>query len=346
MPTSLKSRAEEWDRLIARLDKAGVPPDVRWRTLILYMRNVRGFYFLSERQKSEIQQLIVDTLKARDYTDRHYEEVVKRQEEILLGPHKEKLRMTLDESEGLLRDFRDLMLRKKGDVQELEVLTVGLVESEKSPKEMISAMRKAFHEVVHAMETDMADLTRISMTDALTQLYNRRAFDEHLSASAEACVQAGQPLSLIMIDIDHFKRFNDTYGHRIGDQALRVVAKVLLLHGEEVNGRPDAGRKGRYFPARYGGEEFAVVLNRTPLEEAAQMGETIRSRVEHYNFTIQDNSGNVLHEGVRITVSVGVARLDPAWKGAWAENLLEHADKHLYQAKESGRNKVCCVLEE
>ncbi|MGE4291422.1 MAG: GGDEF domain-containing protein [Desulfovibrio sp.] len=342
----MKQRSDEWDRLIDRLNKAGVPPDVRWRTLILYMRNVRGFYFLSERQKGEIQQLIVDTLKARDYSDKHYEEVVKRQEDILLGPHREKLRMTLDESQGLLRDFRDLLLRKKGDVKNLEVLTVGLVESEKSPREMISAMRKAFHEVVQAMETDMADLTHISMTDALTQLYNRRALDEQLALSTRRSVDTGQPLSLIMIDIDHFKRFNDDYGHRIGDQALRVVAKVLQLKGEEVNGKSSTGRDGRYFAARYGGEEFAVVLSGLGRADATSVAESIRSRVEHYNFTIQDNSGNVLHEGIRITVSAGVAQLDPDWKGAWAENLVELADKHLYQAKAGGRNKVCCQTPE
>lgn len=342
MESTLRNRSEEWDRLITRLDKAGVPPDVRWRTLILYMRNVRGFYFLSERQKSEIQQLIMDTLKERNYTDEHYVEVVKRQEDILLGPHKEKIRMALDESEALMRDVRDLLLRKKGDVQDLENLTVSLVESEQSPREMISAMRKAFHDVVHAMESDMADLTRMSLTDALTQLYNRRAFDEHIANCSQAAGKSGEPLSLVMLDIDHFKRFNDTYGHRIGDQALRAVAKVLMHHAGEVNGKTDAGRDGQYFTARYGGEEFAVVLNRTGLKEAAMLGESIRSRVERYNFTIQDNSGNVLHEGIRITVSVGVAQLDPTWKGAWADNLVELADKHLYEAKECGRNKVCC----
>lgn len=342
MTISLQDRAEEWEHLIARLDKAGVPPDVRWRTLILYMRNVRGFYFLSERQKSEMQQLIVETLRTRNYSDAHYEEVVRRQEDILLGPHKEKLRMAMDESEALLRDFRDLLLRKKGDVRDLEVLTVGLVENEKNPREIISAMRKAFHEVVHTMESDMADLTRVSMTDALTQVYNRRALDEHIERCAGQCLSGGAPLALIMLDIDLFKRFNDTYGHRIGDQALRVVAKVLLNHAEEINGRRDAGREGKYFPARYGGEEFAVVL-RTPLDEAAGLAEAVRTRVERYNFTIQDNNGNVLHQGVRITVSGGVAALDPAWKGAWAENLVEYADKQLYRAKEDGRNRVCCA---
>lgn len=341
MDAMVRQRNEEWNRIIHRLDKAGVPPDVRWRTLILYMRNVRGFSFLSERQKSEIQQLIVETIKAREYTDAQYADVVRRQEEILLGPHKEKIRMALDESEALLGDFRELLLRKKGDVQDLETLTVELVESEKDPREMISAMRKAFHDVVQAMEADMADLTRMSMVDGLTQLYNRRAFDEHVECCAGTCLQERLPLALIMADIDNFKRFNDTYGHRIGDQALRVVAKVLQTHASEVNGGTGKDPNAKYFAARYGGEEFAVVLRGVGLSEAAGLAESLRSRVERYNFTIQDNSGNVLHGGIRITVSLGVAQLDPCWNGAWADNLVEAADKRLYEAKERGRNCVC-----
>ena len=329
-------RAHEWDSLLARLDKAGVPRDVRWRTLILYMRNVKSFYFLTEDQKSRLQELILETVRGKDFSDERFEDIVRRHEEVLLGPYREKLEVTMSESEAMLKDFRDLVRRRKGDVQNLEVLTVDLVDSELTPKEMLSAMRKAFHEVVNSMEQDMDDLTRMSMTDALTQLYNRRAFDQRLEQAVVQARAENAPLSLVMIDIDHFKRFNDTYGHRIGDQALQVVSKVLRLLGQERN----ADGEEHYWAARYGGEEFSVILPGCGTEEAVRQAECIRRRVERYNFTIQDNDGNVLHDGIKITVSLGVAKLSNEWRGALSGNLVEAADRNLYRAKENGRNRV------
>ncbi|MEF2144346.1 MAG: GGDEF domain-containing protein [Desulfovibrionaceae bacterium] len=339
MQTPGKS-ATEWDQIIERLDRAGVPCDVQWRTLMLYMRHVRGFYFLSEQQKEEVQKLIVQTLKDGDYSEERYREIVRRQEEILVSPLQTKVRQLLRESEALLQDFKSIMQHRKGDVEELEVLSVDLVEGEQSPLETVSTMRKAFRKVVQSMESDMADLTRMSMTDGLTQLYNRRALDEHLECCVGHSLEKNRPLSLVMVDIDHFKHFNDEYGHRIGDQALRVVGEVLLNCAAELNG--ENMEKRHCFPARYGGEEFVVVLGGLTLDKAREIGEKIRCCVEEYDFTIQDNSGKVLKEGVRLTVSAGAAQLDPKWGGAFAANLLETADRHLYAAKESGRNCVCC----
>ena len=337
MAAELNAYEHEWNRVLERLDQAGVPRDLRWRTLILYMRNVKGFYFLTEEQKAQLQTLIADCMRSKDFTEERYAEVVKRHEEILLGPLMERYRSALDETESLLQDFNSLLKRKKGDVQRLEVVSVDTVRRGGSPKEMISTMRKAFHEVVHAMEVDMDNLARMSLTDELTQLNNRRALDGHLDACVGRAVDKGGPLGFILLDIDNFKNFNDTYGHLVGDQALRVVAKVLKLCGQEVNTSfsPDT-----YYPARYGGEEFVIVIEGLDKEQALDVAQTVRRRLERYNFTIQDTDGNVIHEGIRITASLGVAMLDPAWKGALVGNLVESADRNLYKAKEQGRNQV------
>lgn len=331
-----------WDELIDRLDRAGIPADPHWRTLVLYMRNMREFFFLSEKQKEQMQKLIVDTLRAKDYSKERYMDIIKAKEEILLGPHKEKMQMALAETQELLDDVRDLLLRKKGDVMGLEIATVELVENEPNPQNIISSMRKAFREVVDSMERDMKNLTELSMTDQLTQLSNRRAFDQVLDQAISSSLAGGTPLSLVLIDIDHFKNFNDSYGHRIGDQALQVVGKTLLNIGSAIN-VDDA--EEMYHPCRYGGEEFAVILPQNDLGAATEVAEEIRQRIESCKFTLHDKNGNMQHDGLQITVSLGVQQFDPTWNGAYVANIVEQADRKLYFAKETGRNRVCSELD-
>ncbi len=143
-----------------------------------------------------------------------------------------------------------------------------------------------------------------------------------------------------MLDIDHFKNFNDTYGHRIGDQALATAAKLIRAHGDEMTKDGIA-----YLPARYGGEEFVVILPRSNKVRAETIAEQLRRMIERYNFMIRDTHGEVLKRGIRITVSIGVAQMSDKWKGAFADNLVESADRALYQAKGAGRNRVA-VFEE
>ncbi|MBU1247120.1 MAG: GGDEF domain-containing protein [Proteobacteria bacterium] len=288
-----------------------------------------------------MQKLIVDTLRAKEYTDERYQELVLEQEEILLAPHKEKIQLALDETQALMSDVQRLLLRKKGDVQSLETTAVDLVESGGNPKNLISSMRKAFQEVVNSMEQDMKDLTELSMTDQLTKLRNRRAFDQCLEQAVSSAMSDGTPLSLVMIDIDHFKLFNDTYGHRVGDQALQVVSRALLKLGEEIN----AGGEIAYQACRYGGEEFTVILPGANGPSGAQVAEEIRKRIERCALNIEDKFGKLLHERLSITVSLGVQELDPNWNGAYVSNLVEQADKKLYFAKETGRNRVCHQLD-
>lgn len=157
--------------------------------------------------------------------------------------------------------------------------------------------------------------------DGLTQIPNRRCFDERLRQESLRHVRYGQPLSLILFDLDHFKRINDTLGHQAGDAVLRQMAALLMetLRGTDL-------------PARYGGEEFAVILPHTGPEQAAQLAERIRVRVARHRFDC-GCGGNP----VSMTVSAGVATLG---EGADGASLVAMADQALYQAKEAGRNQV------
>jgi len=164
-----------------------------------------------------------------------------------------------------------------------------------------------------------------SLTDQLTGIANRKAFDTELQESIERAIETGEPLSLVMCDIDHFKNFNDTWGHQTGDQVLRLVANCL---SENVKGRDTA--------ARYGGEEFAVILPQTELRGAVNLANQIRGKVESKKL-VKKSTGDIL--GV-ITISAGVTQYDVHESAA---EFVRRADACLYGAKHAGRN---CVIAE
>lgn len=160
-----------------------------------------------------------------------------------------------------------------------------------------------------------------SVTDALTHLYNRHFMDTHLENLVQQAHRHNRPLSLMLIDVDHFKPINDTYGHAIGDEALQGVAKVLLR-----------GIRTADMAARYGGEEFVVLLPETDLLSATVVTDRIRQMVETTSFRVSHEIGNL-----NLTVSIGAAQLR---KNETAGQLIKRADEALYKAKTSGRNQV------
>ena len=156
--------------------------------------------------------------------------------------------------------------------------------------------------------------------DALTNLNNRRQFEVRLKQEIATTKRQKNPLCAMMIDIDFFKKVNDTYGHASGDTVLRTVASVIKQHLRESD-----------IPSRYGGEEFAVLLPYTHIDEAQIVGERLRKAVEATPVTIDKKTINV-------TISMGLAEFNTEETG---EELFERADKALYAAKENGRNRVC-----
>ncbi|MBF0393853.1 MAG: GGDEF domain-containing protein, partial [Alphaproteobacteria bacterium] len=169
---------------------------------------------------------------------------------------------------------------------------------------------------------NLDELKRESATDALTGIANRRQFDVALTESAVAAREKGEPLCLCMIDIDLFKNFNDNYGHAMGDQVLKLVAKTLV---ENVKGRDTA--------ARYGGEEFSVILPDTTISSALKVAEAIRMAVERKK-VVNRRTGVSLG---KITLSIGVAEYR---LGEPLGRFVHRADEALYVSKRNGRNQV------
>lgn len=167
------------------------------------------------------------------------------------------------------------------------------------------------------------DLEQLSRTDALTGLANRRSFAEGLERHWNMSVRLQRPIALLVIDVDRFKNYNDSFGHAAGDLCLQVVADVLA---SSARGATDVA-------ARLGGEEFALILPETGEDTAALVAERIRTTVE--SFTLEPTA-DLPHP---VTVSVGVAAMNPA-EGQQAGMLVDAADRALYRAKETGRNRV------
>ncbi len=176
--------------------------------------------------------------------------------------------------------------------------------------------------VEHTM-ADNARLEQLAQTDPLTQLLNRRALTETITAEMERALRYDSSLALLMIDLDHFKRVNDTHGHLIGDDVLRDVAAILrnLVRGNDV-------------VARYGGEEFLILLPETDDAGADTFAERVRASVAGHSFATRPRE-----EGLSITASIGVATF-PAARIETVEDLFARADAALYRAKADGRDRV------
>jgi diguanylate cyclase len=177
---------------------------------------------------------------------------------------------------------------------------------------------------INNLQQSLEAIRAESLTDPLTGLGNRKYFDRMIEIEVQNALTKDQPLSLLMFDIDHFKSFNDSYGHLTGDQVLRLVGLSLkqTIKGQDIT-------------ARYGGEEFAVVLPNTVLRQALTVADHIRRAVMAKELK-KKSTGEILG---RVTISVGVSMLK---EGDDTDSLIERADACLYAAKRAGRNRVIC----
>jgi diguanylate cyclase (GGDEF)-like protein len=226
--------------------------------------------------------------------------------------------------------------RVEVDGRHVLAVPLGATEDRRRPGGVLSVVREggAFSDDECALVESLAGQAAVSLenvqlheqvrrqavTDELTGLSNHRRFQEALTDELERTRRFGQPVALLMLDIDNFKRVNDTYGHPQGDEVLRAVARVLREVSRDVDE-----------PARYGGEEMAVILPQTDLEGAYQAAERVRTEIEALQIPMLDGPGHL-----RVTASLGVAcGMETSKSG-----LIGAADRALYEAKHSGKNRT------
>jgi diguanylate cyclase len=205
----------------------------------------------------------------------------------------------------------------------IETLVQTAADIKRDNRALETRLKSSRHEISQ-LQHNLDTARNESLTDPLTTLANRKYFDESLARNMLEATTSAEPVSLMLADIDHFKTFNDTYGHLTGDQVLRLVAVSVKQNV-----------KGQDIAARYGGEEFGIILPRAALREANAVADQIRRAVMGKEL-MKRSTGE--HLG-RVTVSIGVASYR---RGDTIQSLIERADGCLYAAKRNGRNRVIC----
>jgi diguanylate cyclase len=254
-------------------------------------------------------------------------EVATKQLDNKLGSIVAMIRVHLESSENYSEALAQAhaSLLPRADTEKIQAVVKALITENKKMQGETAELRNKLEksqEEIQALRASLSEAQEIGLRDSLTSIGNRRCFDEILLKEVAESRQAKVPLSLIMCDIDHFKRLNDGFGHVVGDEILKLFARLLC---DNV--------KGRDTVTRYGGEEFAVILPHTPLEGAANLAERIRTQFESKNLTVNKSGERI----GKMTASFGVATLS---ESDTPDLLVQRADGKLYDAKRSGRNCV------
>lgn len=305
------------------------------------------WYVYYSRANSDVNRAI-DILVAnrQKFTEERCQELHQR----FLGPShsEEKVRRAGEQLNTAIRDVAGVVKNvrsatsqysgtletvtgKLGGVNTAEDLQI-ILETIVSDTEQMVAQNKTLEaqldkstQAMEALQRDLETIRREAMTDGLTGLSNRKAFDEEIRRIAREADTNNVTFTLLMVDIDHFKGFNDNFGHQVGDQVLRLVARTLV-----------DGVKGRDIAARYGGEEFAILLPETEMRAGVAVGENLRRTLSTKDIINRSNGEKM----GRITMSIGVAEY---YNGESIEDLIERADAALYTAKHNGRNQVAAA---
>ncbi len=309
-------------------------------------RNYEIFYLHSSGQNKELSDAIRKALRAHsclteEDAERIYEEYIQptayaAQVDLVGGQISSEIKelltaiATASQKTGLFGNSLKGITEELGAVRSPSQLNIIVKKLVLSTNEMtdyshdlemrLAESRQQIEEMHHNLETIRAE----SLTDQLTGLSNRKRFDEVLETEMKEAEESGEPLCMMLMDIDRFKSFNDTFGHQTGDQVLRLFAHTMK-----------ANVKGRDLTARYGGEEFAIILPKTKLSAAVSLGNQIREAVRSKEL-IKKSTGESLG---RITMSVGISCHK---QNDTAEELIRRADMCLYAAKNGGRDQVKC----
>lgn len=330
------------------LDQVQLPPETHRRARLLQDRLANDDDWDSLRRVlDETAQLVIETVT---FGQREFETFLQRLDERLLSLQQDfgfqqeaqedrrsasavleqSVQAELHSLGRSVNEARDLEGLRRSVTGHLETIGDQLKHyrtQEDEREQALSGQLAAMQEKLVAMETHceqvrekLRDERQRALTDILTGLPNREAWDDRLQFEFDRWRRYGQPLSLAVVDIDHFKRVNDSYGHRAGDKVLQMVGRVLRERLRSTD-----------FVARYGGEEFVVLLPETPLERAVVVIDDLREHISGLPFHFQG-------QPVSVTFSAGLSSLRAGIDDV--DQIFDEADRALYQAKENGRNQV------
>ncbi|WP_207263321.1 GGDEF domain-containing protein [Desulfovibrio sp. Huiquan2017] len=338
----------EIDRFFKNFHQSDNPHEADWMAVILFVRNLLSrLSIYSDDKKSEIQFEICEQLMENDFSEKRLETVIALLDGYLmqtigalemeeaLAVEKRTAGLLINEMNEMISSMHGASTRQDIRLNTFQEETVEVIREGAQKSHILSRVRGMFKEIIEEFREETRALNakaehfRVTaeFDPLLTDLHNRRSLEAHLRETVEEFARTGTPLTLMMIDVDHFKKVNDTYGHQAGDDVLRALARIVNTHAIRHSG----------FAARYGGEELVVVLRDMDLGRASATAEALRADVERYDFRVRTN-GKLGDTPINFTVSVGVARMKVGWS---VGELIGAADAALYQAKNSGRNRVC-----
>ena len=282
---------------------------------------------LTEADLEQIYETYLSHIKTTDRIDKVGARVIGEIDEVM-RLLTDALGMSASYDASLDGASQKLTTAKTG--QQVMAIVEMLVKSTREMRDTNKALEerlKLSKDEISNLQQSLEAIRAESLTDPLTGLGNRKYFDRMIEMAVQTALASGEPLSLLIFDIDHFKSFNDSYGHLTGDQVLRLVGISLkqTIKGQDIT-------------ARYGGEEFAVVLPNTGLRQALTVADHIRRAVMAKELK-KKSTGEILG---RVTISVGVSMLK---QGDDTDSLIERADACLYAAKRNGRNRVICEVD-
>jgi diguanylate cyclase (GGDEF)-like protein len=346
--STMSKSSSEIDLFFRNLHETDNPHESDWMAVILFVRNLLPrLSIYSDDKKSEIQFEVCEQLMENDFSEKRLDTVLALLDGCLmqtigalemeeaLTQEKRTAGLLISEMDEMITTMHGANERQDHRLNTFQEETVGVIRESSQKSHILSKVRGMFQELIEEFREEArvlnAKAEHFRMTadfdPLLTELHNRRSLEAHLRVAVEEFARSGTPLSLMMIDVDHFKNVNDTHGHQAGDDVLRALARIVNTHAIQYDG----------FAARYGGEELIVAVQDMDLNRAAVMAEALRADVEDYDFRVRTN-GQLADTPINFTVSVGVARLKVGWT---AGELVGAADAALYQAKNSGRNRVC-----
>ena len=318
-----------------RLRNDGIPAvPQNFEVWYVYFANV------NPKLKDEINNILMDQpqLTSRDCQDLYEKYINNGQDRETVQRAGDQIQATLQDISSVVQNVKDVTSNYTGSLkdikdkvtetptpEELRDIVDALTRDTEKMMQYNAELEKRLDQsslVMNDLKRDLERIRREAITDGLTGLANRKSFDDQIARLWRDCRKNGGTFSLLMVDIDHFKAFNDNHGHQVGDQVLRLVAMTMI---NEV--------KGQDMAARYGGEEFAIILPGTNINAAKTVGETLRKAIEQKEI-VNRSTGNQLG---RITVSIGAAQF---YGMEDVDGLISRADKALYASKNKGRNQV------